>query len=356
MKFVDEAYLTVQAGKGGNGSRSFRREKFIPFGGPDGGDGGRGGDIYLKGDSGLNTLVDFRTIRQVKAMDGDVGRGNQRTGYDGEDKVVSVPVGTVVFDADTDELIGDVEQPGELLLVAKGGAKGLGNVHFKSSTNRAPRKTIPGKLGETRKLRLELKLLADVGLLGLPNAGKSTLLRAISAATPKVADYPFTTLYPHLGTVSVGVGRSFVVADIPGLIEGASKGQGLGHAFLRHLSRNRLLLHLVDIAPMDGSSPMDSIKIIEQELKEYSPELVDKPRWLVFTKIDQLPLDTRAEEIQKIQEEVKRLYPEQTKVFFISAVAREGLKELCYEMQREVEERRALVEVEESSALLEFEV
>ncbi len=301
MRFVDEANITVAAGKGGDGSASFRREKYIPFGGPDGGDGGRGGSVFLQGDSGLNTLVDFRHQRTFKAPNGQSGAGRQMTGRSGEDITVRVPLGTLIADAETGEALGDITEHGQRLLVAKGGQGGLGNVHFKSSTNRAPRKTVPGAPGEARELHLELKVLADVGLLGFPNAGKSTLIRAVSAARPKVADYPFTTLHPNLGVVRIDAERSFVIADIPGLIEGAAEGTGLGIQFLKHLQRTRLLLHLVDIAPLDPEAdPVGQIRQLEDEMRRFDPALLDKPRWLVLTKTDLLApeeIEQRAGEI-----------------------------------------------------------
>ena len=289
MKFVDEAIIKVKAGDGGNGIVSFRREKYIPKGGPDGGDGGDGGSVYLEADRGLNTLVDFRTSRYFEAERGENGRGRNQTGRSGEDLVIPVPVGTEVYDEETGELIGDLTEPGQRLKVAQGGFHGLGNTRFKSSVNRAPRQCTQGTPGEGRTLRLELKLLAVVGLLGLPNAGKSTFISAVSSARPKVADYPFTTLHPNLGVVRVDPTRSFVVADIPGVIEGAAEGAGLGIQFLKHLSRTRLLLHLVDIAPADGSDPVEAVRTIEHELARFSPELADRPRWLVCNKIDLLP-------------------------------------------------------------------
>lgn len=289
MKFIDEVTIRVQAGDGGNGCASFRREKFIPYGGPDGGDGGDGGSIYLIADGSLNTLADFRYTREFKAERGQNGMGANCTGKSGADLFIKVPAGTVVNDADTEELIGDLVVPGRTLKVAQGGFHGLGNTRFKSSTNRAPRQTTPGTPGEARTLRLELKLLADVGLVGLPNAGKSTLIRAISAARPKVADYPFTTLYPHLGTVRVEAQCGFVVADVPGLIEGAAEGAGLGVRFLRHLARTRLLLHLVDVLPVDAADPADGARKIAAELEKFSPELAARERWLVLNKIDLLP-------------------------------------------------------------------
>ncbi len=300
MKFVDEASIRVEAGKGGDGSASFRREKYVQFGGPDGGDGGRGGSVVLKGDSGLNTLVDFRHKRLHRAEHGQPGRGRQMYGKGGEDVIIRVPLGTIVRDEETGEVLGEVTEHEELLTVASGGKGGLGNVHFKSSTNRAPRQTVPGEKGEQRQLHLELKVLADVGLLGYPNAGKSTLISAVSAARPKVADYPFTTLYPNLGVVSIDIDSSFVIADIPGIIEGAAEGAGLGIQFLKHLQRTRLLLHLVDLAPIDGKDPAESVRELRQELVKYDAELADKPRWLVFTKADLLPdgeAESRAREV-----------------------------------------------------------
>lgn len=289
MKFVDEAEISVAAGKGGDGSASFRREKYIPRGGPDGGDGGRGGSVFLAGDSGLNTLVDFRHQHRFKAEDGRAGAGRQKTGRSGEDLVIRVPLGTVVSDAGTGERIGDVTERDQRLLVAKGGRGGLGNLHFKSSTNRAPRKTVPGSEGELRDLHLELKVLADVGLLGFPNAGKSTLIAAVSAARPKVADYPFTTLHPNLGVVRIDAERSFVIADIPGLIEGAAEGHGLGTQFLRHLQRTRLLLHLVDLGPTAVEPDLaKQVRQLEEEMRRYDESLLEKPRWLVFNKADLL--------------------------------------------------------------------
>ena len=308
MKLVDEAEITVIAGNGGNGCVGFRREKFIPLGGPDGGDGGKGGDVWLEADENLNTLVDFRHQTRFKAQRGENGMGRQMYGKAGEDIVVTVPVGTVVHNVETDEVIGDMTAHGDRLLVAKGGKGGLGNMHFKSSVNRAPRRATPGGEGETRSLRLELKVLADVGLLGLPNAGKSTFIRAVSAAKPKVADYPFTTLVPNLGVVSVGRYKSFVVADIPGLIEGAAEGAGLGSLFLRHVQRTRLLLHLVDIAPLDyeGSavSPAEQVRAIEHELRKYDPAMLDKPRWLVLNKADLMFEDEAREAAQTIVAEL----------------------------------------------------
>jgi len=324
MKLVDEADIRVIAGNGGNGCVSFRREKFIPLGGPDGGDGGNGGSVFLVADENLNTLIDFRHQRIFRAQRGENGMGSQRYGKAGEDTVITVPVGTVIHNVDTDEVIGDLTEHGQRLLVAKGGHGGLGNMHFKSSVNRSPRKATPGGEGESRVLRLELKLLADVGLLGFPNAGKSTFIRAVSAATPKVADYPFTTLYPNLGVVSVEPGRSFVIADIPGLIEGAADGAGLGSLFLRHVQRTRLLLHLVDIAPMDyeGSavSPVEQVRAIEHELRKYDPAMLEKPRWLVLNKADLMFEDEAREAAEKIVAELGWTQP----WYLVSALGRDG--------------------------------
>ena len=324
MKLVDEAEITVTAGNGGNGCIGFRREKFIPLGGPDGGDGGAGGDVWLQADENLNTLVDFRHQTRFKAQRGENGMGSQRYGKAGEDTVITVPVGTVIHNVDTDEVIGDLTEHGQRLLVAKGGHGGLGNMHFKSSVNRSPRKATPGGEGESRVLRLELKLLADVGLLGFPNAGKSTFIRAVSAATPKVADYPFTTLYPNLGVVSVEPGRSFVIADIPGLIEGAADGAGLGSLFLRHVQRTRLLLHLVDIAPMDyeGSavSPVEQVRAIEHELRKYDPAMLEKPRWLVLNKADLMFEDEAKAAAEAIVAELGWTGP----WYLVSALGRDG--------------------------------
>ena len=323
MKLVDEAQIEVTAGNGGNGCVGFRREKFIPMGGPDGGDGGNGGSVWLQADENLNTLVDFRHERSFKAQRGENGMGRQMYGKGGEDKVVTVPVGTVVTNVDTDEVIGDLTRHGDRLLVARGGKGGLGNMHFKSSVNRSPRQATPGEVGEQRTLRLELKLLADVGLLGFPNAGKSTFIRAVSAATPKVADYPFTTLYPNLGVVSVEAHRSFVIADVPGLIQGAADGAGLGALFLRHLQRTRLLLHLVDMAPMEGGvelSPAEQVRAIEHELQKHDPELLQKPRWLVLNKADLMFEDEATTRAAEVVAELGWTQP----WYVTSAVSREG--------------------------------
>lgn len=339
MKFVDEAVIRVEAGKGGDGCMSFRREKYVPFGGPDGGDGGDGGSVYLEADEGLNTLVDFRYTRLFRAEHGQPGRGSQCSGKAGEDLTIRVPVGTLAYDAVTSELLGDLVAHGERLLVAKGGDHGLGNARFKSSTNRAPRKTTKGMAGEVRPLRLELNVLADVGLLGKPNAGKSSLIRAVSAARPKVADYPFTTLYPHLGVVRVESDRSFVIADIPGLIEGAAEGAGLGHRFLKHLARTRLMLHVVDIAsPGDISKAVADIQAIEAELKKFSEDLYARERWLVFNKIDLLASHTRHTYAQAIAGHAGWTAP----VFLVSALTGEGCRELMYKVQERLDELKEI--------------
>ncbi len=327
MKFVDEVVIEVKAGDGGDGCVSFRREMYAPRGGPDGGDGGDGGSIYLAADPHLNTLVDFRYTRFLKAPSGAPGAGENRSGLKGADLHLRVPVGTVAFDSETEEQLGDLVRPGQELCVARGGFHGLGNARYKSSVNRAPRQSKPGSAGETRRLRLELKLLADVGLLGLPNAGKSTFIRAVSAARPKVADYPFTTLYPQLGVVRVGAERSFVVADIPGLIEGAADGAGLGVRFLKHLSRTRLLLHLVDIVPYgEQGNALQDIRTIALELERFSPVLAAQTRWLVFNKIDLLP----AEEREPYCTALARQLDWQGPVFRISALQGAGVQDLVH--------------------------
>jgi GTP-binding protein len=337
MKFVDEVSIRVEAGNGGLGCMSFRREKYIPRGGPDGGDGGDGGDVVLVVNADLNTLVDFRYKRLYRAEHGHRGEGSNRTGRRGEDLRIQVPVGTVVTERNTHEVMGELLEAGEKLIVAKGGRRGLGNTRFKSSTNRAPRKTTPGKPGEHRDLGLELKLLADVGLVGLPNAGKSTFIRAVSAARPKVADYPFTTLYPNLGVVSVAPDRSFVVADVPGLIEGAAEGAGLGIRFLKHLSRTRLLLHLVDVAPMDESTdPVEGAQAIAGELERFSPELAARDRWLVLNKIDLLAPDARQAHCDALVERFGYAGP----VYHVSALSGEGCKELCQAIMNYLEEQQ----------------
>ena len=325
MKFVDEATMKVQAGNGGRGCVSFRREKFIPFGGPDGGDGGHGGSVWLRARDGINTLADFRIQRTYKAKNGEGGSGNDCTGRGGEDLYVDVPVGTTVTDAETGEELGDLKAAGQQLKVAQGGKGGFGNTRFKSSTNRAPRQFGSGLPGEKRMLNFELKVIADVGLLGLPNAGKSTLIRAVSAARPRVADYPFTTLYPNLGVVDVGQHRSFVMADIPGLIEGAAEGAGLGHRFLKHLQRTRVLLHLIDIAPPDpAADPVGDAQAIVGELKKYDPQLAAKPRWLVINKIDLLPAQEARERAMQIVRALRFTGP----VFLVSGATGEGTRGL----------------------------
>lgn len=330
MKFVDEAYIEVIAGDGGNGAASFRREKYVPRGGPDGGDGGRGGSILAVADRNINTLVDYRFARIHRAKRGENGRGADQYGHGADDIVLRVPVGTVITDADTDAFIADLDHHDARALVAKGGKGGLGNLHFKSSTNRAPRQSTPGEKGEQRRLHLELKVLADVGLLGLPNAGKSTLIRAISAARPKVADYPFTTLAPQLGVVRTAESRSFVVADIPGLIEGAAEGAGLGHQFLRHLQRTRLLLHIVDIAPLDpAADPLADARAIVKELERYDVALAAKPRWLVLNKLDLVPEDERDARCEAFVRSFRWKDP----VFGISAIDGSGCRELIFAIQ-----------------------
>ena len=334
MKFIDEASIRVEAGKGGNGCVSFRREKYIPLGGPDGGDGGDGGSVYLLADGSMNTLVDLRFSRMFKAENGQQGMGRNCTGKGGSDLTVVVPVGTVVLDEDTGEQLGDLVEDGQRLKVAQGGFHGLGNTRFKSSTNRAPRQSTPGTAGEARSLHLELKVLADVGLLGLPNAGKSTLIRSVSAARPKVADYPFTTLYPNLGVVSIESHRSFVIADIPGLIEGAAEGAGLGIQFLKHVSRTRLLLHLVDVAPFDGTDPVESMRIIERELEKFSPELAKRERWLVLNKLDLLP----EEEREQVCDEIIRRLDWQGPVYRIAAISKDGTRRLTQDIMEHIEQ------------------
>ncbi|MDP1691509.1 MAG: GTPase ObgE [Burkholderiaceae bacterium] len=333
MKFVDEATIDVAAGNGGAGCASFRREKFIPFGGPNGGDGGRGGSIYAVADLNLNTLIDYRYARRHEARSGEAGRGSDQFGAAGDDIVLRMPVGTILTDVETDQVVAELLVPGDKRLICKGGDGGFGNLHFKTSTNRAPRQKTPGWPGEAKKIKLELRVLADVGLLGMPNAGKSTLIAAISNARPKIADYPFTTLYPNLGVVRVGPEQSFVVADIPGLIEGAAEGAGLGHQFLRHLQRTRLLLHLVDMAPFDDSiDPVAQAKAIVKELKKYDPALHAKPRWLVLNKMDMLPADARS---ARIKDFVRRMRSKQP-VFEISALTREGLEAMLKAIYRHV--------------------
>ncbi len=348
MKFVDEARIQIEAGKGGNGCLSFRREKYIPRGGPNGGDGGKGGDVLLVTDPDLNTLVDFRYQRHYRAVSGRPGKGSNCTGANGDDLLIRVPAGTMVFDDETDTCLGELLQAGERLCVAQGGQRGLGNARFKSSTNRAPRKTTPGEPGQERHLRLELKVLADIGLLGMPNAGKSTFIRSVSAARPKVAEYPFTTLYPNLGVVRIAADASFVIADIPGLIRGAAQGAGLGIRFLRHLSRTRLLLHLVDMAPLAGTQQVVAeVQDIAAELQAFSPELAERERWLVLNKIDLLPENERMEQCDNIRQALDWQGP----VFQISAINGEGCELLCQAVMKrmgELETGPAEVETDDS--------
>ena len=347
MKFIDEAAIEVIAGDGGNGIASFRREKYIPRGGPDGGDGGRGGSIYMRADRNINTLIDYRFARIHRAKRGENGRGADKYGRGADDITLRVPVGTVITDADSGETIADLATDGQIALVAKGGTGGLGNIHFKSSTNRAPRQATPGEKGEQRRLRLELKVLADVGLLGMPNAGKSTLIRAISAAKPKVADYPFTTLAPNLGVVRVDQDKSFVVADIPGLIEGAADGAGLGHQFLRHLQRTRLLLHIVDLAPFDeATDPVADARAIVRELERYDPALADKPRWLVLNKVDLIDEGERAAKVAAFVESYRWKGP----LFAVSAIDGSGCRELVFAIQAWLEQHPAAAVTEVNEA------
>lgn len=336
MKFVDEAIIRVTAGKGGDGCLSFRREKFIPRGGPDGGDGGDGGSVYLVADAGLNTMVDYRFQRSYRAANGEPGRGRNCTGASGEDLLLPVPVGTTVIDEDTGEVLGDLAAAGSRLMVAQGGFHGLGNTRYKSSVNRAPRQTSQGTEGEQRTLRLELRVLADVGLLGLPNAGKSTFIRAVSAARPKVADYPFTTLIPSLGVVKVDPHRSFVVADIPGLIEGAAEGAGLGVRFLKHLTRNRILLQLIDVAPADGADPVEAAATIAAELARFSPALAARPRWLVLNKVDLIS----ELELERLRARLIDALDWRAPLYAISAATGEGTVRLCQDIMVHLEQRR----------------
>lgn len=359
MKFVDEATIAVEAGKGGKGCVSFRREKFIAKGGPDGGDGGFGGSVWVKADENVNTLIDYRYTRRYKAENGQQGMGSDMTGRKGQDTTLVVPIGTTIIDVDTDEVLVDLKQHGETFKVAEGGARGLGNARFKSSTNRAPRQSTPGKEGESRNLKFEMKVLADVGLLGLPNAGKSTLIRSVSAAKPKVADYPFTTMVPNLGVVRVDDLRSFVMADIPGLIEGASEGAGLGIRFLKHLVRTRVLLHIVDMFPFDETTPADNALAIANELEAFSPTLASRERWLVLNKIDLVPEEERQERIDSVIQALNWT----GHVHVISAMAQDGTDELARELMNWLEQRNeALAEDEtlqeaddEHRAQVEFE-
>lgn len=339
MKFVDEVTIDVAAGNGGAGCVSFRREKFIPFGGPNGGDGGRGGSVYMVADPNLNTLIDYRYTRHHNARNGEPGRGSDQYGAAGADVVLKVPVGTIVSDAETGERLVELLEADERVTICKGGDGGFGNLHYKSSTNRSPRQKTPGWPGEARKVRMELRVLADVGLLGMPNAGKSTLIAAVSNARPKIADYPFTTLHPNLGVVRLGPERSFVIADIPGLIEGASEGAGLGHRFLRHLQRTRLLLHIVDLAPFDDADPVKQARAIVAELKKYDPALHAKPRWLVLNKLDMVPA---AETEARVKDFVRRLRWKGP-VFEISALTHEGLQPLMEAIWTQVAAERVPV-------------
>lgn len=352
MQFVDEASITVEAGNGGNGCLSFRREKFIPKGGPDGGDGGHGGSVYLVGDESLNTLIDFKYQRFYKAENGRPGQGSQMSGRQGQDMYVKVPVGTTLIDVDTLEVIGDITEVGQTIKVAQGGRRGLGNIHFKSSTNRAPRRTTSGTPGERRELRLELKLMADVGLLGLPNAGKSTLIRAVSAARPKVADYPFTTLVPNLGVVKVDRHAHFVMADVPGLIEGAADGAGLGLRFLKHLTRTRLLLHVMDVMPVDERDPVETAQMLSRELEQFSETLSEQPRWLVLNKLDLVPEDERDALVDDI---VSRLEWEGP-VYCVSAITRDGCETLMQSIYQWLTEQRELIASDETAAAHERDV
>ncbi|WP_293761784.1 GTPase ObgE [uncultured Aquitalea sp.] len=361
MKFIDEARIEVMAGKGGNGAASFRREKFVPFGGPDGGDGGKGGSVYAVADENVNTLVEYRFVKKYLAQHGERGRGADCYGKGGDDIELHMPVGTVITDHDTGELVADLTHHGQRVMIARGGKGGLGNIHFKSSTNRAPRQCTPGEEGEQRTLKLELKVLADVGLLGMPNAGKSTFIRAVSAARPKVADYPFTTLHPNLGVVRMDDTSSFVIADIPGLIEGAAEGAGLGHRFLKHLQRTGLLLHLVDVAPFDPDvDPVREARAIVAELQKYDEELYGKPRWLVLNKVDMLPEGERELTVSAFLQAYG--WPDAKpndefgfdiaapRVFAISALNHEGTRELVFAINSYLSVVRAQAKAEAEAA------
>ena len=336
MKFVDEAYIDIAAGDGGNGCVSFRHEKYKEFGGPNGGDGGRGGHVFAVADPNLNTLVDYRYARRHEARKGEHGMGSDMFGAAGNDVTLKMPVGTIIADAETGEVLFELLVPGEVITIAKGGDGGFGNMRFKSAINRAPRQKTPGWPGESKKLKLELKVLADVGLLGMPNAGKSTFITAVSNARPRIADYPFTTLHPNLGVVRVGPEQSFVIADLPGLIEGASEGAGLGHLFLRHLQRTRLLLHIVDFAPFDDVDPVAQAKAIVAELKKYDAGLFDKPRWLVLNKLDMVPDDERASRVKDFVKRFKHKGP----VFEISALTREGCEALIQDIYKHIKSQQ----------------
>ncbi|MDO4878894.1 MAG: GTPase ObgE [Neisseria sp.] len=353
MKFIDEAKIEVAAGRGGNGAASFRREKFVPRGGPDGGDGGRGGSVYALADEGLNTLVEYRFVKRYQAKNGEKGHGSDRYGAGADDIVLPMPVGTLIRDADTGEVVADLTRHGQKVCLARGGRGGLGNIHFKSSTNRAPKQSTPGEEGEAKSLVLELKVLADVGLLGMPNAGKSTLIRAVSAARPKVADYPFTTLHPNLGVVRIDENNSFVMADIPGLIEGAAEGAGLGHRFLRHLSRTGLLLHVVDLAPFDeAADPAADALAVADELRKYDEELYGKPRWLVLNKLDMLDGEEAEARAEAFLRQIGWDYPapddrsgfdtDTPRLFKISALTHEGTQDLVLQISRYLDEKRRL--------------
>lgn len=339
MKFIDEAKIYVKAGDGGNGAATFRREKYIPMGGPNGGDGGRGGSIYAIADRNINTLVDYRYTRKFIGKRGENGGGADQYGAGGDDIILRMPVGTVIYDESTEEIVADLSEHDQKILIAKGGKGGLGNLHFKSSTNRAPRQKTNGETGEEFEFRLELRVLADVGLLGLPNAGKSTLIRAISSARPKVADYPFTTLHPNLGVVRVDDEKSFVVADVPGLIEGAADGAGLGIRFLKHLQRTRILLHLVDIAPIDpDANPVKDAKAIVGELVKHDPALADKPRWLILNKLDLIPEEDREKAIKDFLKAYKKATKYDGPVFPIAAINGDGTKPLIYAISEALEQ------------------
>lgn len=360
MKFIDEAKIEVAAGKGGNGATSFRREKFVPRGGPDGGDGGKGGSVWAEADENTNTLVEYRFVKRYQAKNGEKGHGSDRYGAGADDIVLKMPVGTLIRDLDTDEIVADLTHHGQRVCLAKGGKGGLGNIHFKSSVNRAPKQSTPGEEGETRSLQLELKVLADVGLLGMPNAGKSTLITAVSAARPKIANYPFTTLHPNLGVVRIDENHSFVMADIPGLIEGAAEGAGLGHRFLKHLSRTGLLLHVVDLAPFDEAvNPAEEALAIINELRKYDEELYDKPRWLVLNKLDMLDEEEAQTRSAAFLEAIGWDYPkpddrfqfdmETPRLFLISALTHQGTQELVHQINQYLTEKKR-IEAEKAEA------
>ncbi|UOO78189.1 GTPase ObgE [Neisseria sp. Dent CA1/247] len=361
MKFIDEAKIEVVAGKGGNGAVSFRREKFVPRGGPDGGDGGKGGSVFAVADENINTLVEYRFVKRYQAKNGEKGHGSDRYGKGADDIELHMPVGTLIRDIDTDEIIADLTHHGQKVCLARGGKGGLGNIHFKSSVNRAPKQATPGEEGEARSLQLELKVLADVGLLGMPNAGKSTLISAVSAARPKIANYPFTTLHPNLGVVRMDENNSFVMADIPGLIEGAAEGAGLGHRFLKHLSRTGLLLHVVDLAPFDDSvNPAEEALAIVEELRKYDEELYDKPRWLVLNKLDMLSEEEAEERAAEFLKQIGWNHPapddrfgfdmNTPRLFKISALSRQGTQDLVYQINTYLTEKKRLAAEAEEAA------